>query len=76
MTPLLIKTPEAAKLLGLSRNTLTQYATRGNKLPFGPVRVGRAVRWPMDKLIAYSKGELGHDNGAMPDMSKKTSCKK
>lgn len=76
MTPLLLKTPEAAKLLGLSKITLTQYATRGNKLPFGPIRVGRAVRWPLEKIIAYSKGELCNDNGTMPDMSKKTGCKK
>jgi len=73
---MLLKTKEAAEILGLSIWTLEKYASQDNKLPFDPVRIGRAVRWPKEKIIAYANGELTNDNGSMSDMPKKTGRQK
>lgn len=45
----LIKTEEAARLLGLSAKTLRFYATVGGG-PLPPVRLGRAVRYRLSDV--------------------------
>jgi predicted DNA-binding transcriptional regulator AlpA len=63
----LLKTKEAAPIMGLAVETLKQWAYRNNKLPFRPVKVGRAVRWPEHKVIAFARGE--YNDGCNDTMS-------
>lgn len=71
----LIRTREAAEILGIPYETLRQWASRENKLPFGPVHVGRSVRWQENKIIAFVNGEYGGCDDSKSDIPDKASYK-
>ena len=48
--PLLLKPPQAAKMLGISERTLWSWKTSG-MIPF--VTIGRNVRYPLDGLRSW-----------------------
>ncbi|MBL0936008.1 MAG: helix-turn-helix domain-containing protein [Rhizobiaceae bacterium] len=57
--PLLIATPEAARLLGLSQSTLEKW--RFHRTPGTPpvVRIGRACRYRVEDLVEWAKSKEG-----------------
>jgi excisionase family DNA binding protein len=50
--PLLVDAREAARLLGIGKSLFYQLKSAG-RLP-APIRLGWAVRWPLDELKAWT----------------------
>jgi excisionase family DNA binding protein len=62
MIPLLIKSPEAARVLGISTRTLWDLSHRRGEIPV--VRIGRAVRYNFADLRAWVERQRRLDGAA------------
>ncbi|WP_343682855.1 helix-turn-helix domain-containing protein [Acinetobacter baylyi] len=54
---LLLKTSEAAELLGLQPQTLRRWAIYENG-PITPIRYGRLVRWSKREILDFARENL------------------
>src|SRR4051812_26035928 len=56
---LLVRIPEAAERLGLSRSTVYEFIADGD---LRPIKIGRAVRIPVSELVAWVARHSGADD--------------